>query len=139
MIRRMLVDAVCLLGIWLVASDCLADDRPNIVLIFADDLGYSDIGCFGGEIDTPNLDQLAESGVRLTQFYNTGRCCPSRASLLTGLYPHQAGMGLMVYRNYPGEGYRGHLNKNCVTFAEVLKAAGYATYMTGKWHAGHVP
>jgi len=139
MIRKTLVTAFGMIVSLLLASRSLADDRPNVVLIFADDLGYSDIGCFGGEIDTPSLDGLAENGVRLTQFYNTGRCCPSRASLLTGLYPHQAGMGLMVYRNYPGEGYRGHLNDSCVTFADVLKSAGYATYMTGKWHAGHIP
>ncbi len=133
------VNVVVLIAFLSLESSSLAGERPNVVLIFADDLGYSDIGCFGGEIDTPSLDRLAASGVRLTQFYNTGRCCPSRASLLTGLYPHQAGMGLMVYQNYPGKGYRGHLNDNCVTFADVLKAAGYATYMTGKWHAGHVP
>ncbi|TWT42647.1 Arylsulfatase [Botrimarina colliarenosi] len=113
--------------------------RPNIVILFADDLGYSDIGCFGGEIETPNLDSLAQKGLRLTQFYNTGRCCPSRASLLTGLYPHQAGVGLMVYRSYPGAGYRGRLNDECVTFGDVAKSAGYRTYMVGKWHAGHTP
>ncbi len=115
-----------------------APKRPNVIVLFADDLGYSDIGCFGGEIETPNLDRLAAKGVRLTQFYNAGRCCPARASLLTGLYPHQAGVGMMVYRN-SGKGYRGYLNQRCVTFGEVLGAAGYQTYMTGKWHTGHVP
>lgn len=120
-------------------SACSHADRPNVVILFADDLGYSDIGCFGGEIETPNLDQLAMNGIRCTQFYNTGRCCPSRASLLTGLYPHQAGVGLMVYRNYPGQGYRGHLNDRCVTFGNVLESADYQTYMVGKWHAGHKP
>jgi arylsulfatase len=112
--------------------------RPNVIILFADDLGYSDIGCFGGEIETPNLDRLAENGVRFSQFYNAGRCCPARASLLAGLYPHQAGVGMMVYRN-SGKGYLGYLNERCVTFAEVLGAAGYQTMMTGKWHTGHVP
>ena len=112
--------------------------RPNIVILFVDDMGYSDVGCFGGEIDTPNLDKLAADGVRLTQFYNTSRCCPSRAALLTGLYPHQAGIGMMVYRSY-GEGYAGNLTDQCVTFGEVLRSAGYQTMMAGKWHAGHEP
>jgi arylsulfatase len=99
-------------------------------------MGFSDLGCFGGEIDTPNLDALAGNGFRATQFYNTARCCPARASLLTGLYPHQAGVGLMVYRDY-GEGYEGGLNDQCVTFAEVLRESGYQTMLSGKWHAGH--
>ena len=130
-----------LVALLLFAVTCgqVSAERPNIVILFADDLGYSDIGCFGGEIETPALDTLAENGLRMTQFYNTGRCCPSRASLLTGLYPHQAGIGLMVYQNYPGEGYRGHLNDECVTFGDVAQTAGYKTYMVGKWHAGHVP
>lgn len=98
-----------------------------------DDMGYSDIGCFGGEINTPNLDQLASDGLRFTQFYNTARCCPTRASLLTGLYPQQAGIGHMVNdRGTPA--FRGDLSHNAVTIAEVLKGAGYATYMSGKWH-----
>ncbi|MFN0122561.1 MAG: arylsulfatase [Blastocatellia bacterium] len=107
--------------------------RPNIIIIMSDDMGYSDIGCYGGEINTPNLDALAAGGLRFTQFYNMARCCPTRAALLTGLYPHQAGVGhMMEDRNLPG--YRGDLNRNCVTIAEALKPAGYATYMTGKWH-----
>jgi arylsulfatase len=114
------------------------DQRPNIVVLFVDDLGYSDIGCFGGEIDTPHIDRLAAQGLRFTQFYNTSRCCPSRASLLTGLYAHQASIGMMVYRDY-GIGYRGRLNDQCVTFAQVLRDAGYQTMMSGKWHAGHDP
>jgi len=110
--------------------------RPNIVLILADDMGYSDLGCYGGEIDTPNLDRLAANGLRFTQFYNTARCCPTRASLLTGLYPHQADVGHMVYADR-GPGYRGRLNQRCVTLAEVLKDAGYHTMIAGKWHVGH--
>ncbi len=116
----------------LCGSNSLAQ-RPNIVIILADDMGYSDIGCYGGEIDTPNIDRLAADGLRFTQFYNTGRCCPTRASLLTGLYPHQAGVGHMVNdRGQPG--YRGRLSDTCVTIAEVLRSAGYRTIMTGKWH-----
>lgn len=109
------------------------DTRPNIVLIMSDDMGYSDIGCYGGVINTPVLDGLAANGLRYTQFYNTARCCPSRAALLTGVYQHQAGIGHMV--NTSGNDiYDGDLSKNAVTIAEVLKKAGYATYMSGKWH-----
>ncbi|MCE5279062.1 MAG: arylsulfatase [Planctomycetaceae bacterium] len=107
--------------------------RPNIVLILNDDMGYSDIGCYGGEVRTPNLDRLAERGLRLTQFYNTARCSPSRASLLTGLHPHQTGIGVLVENLLP-EGYAGNLNRRCATIAEVLRPAGYNTYMSGKWH-----
>ena len=106
---------------------------PNIVVIMSDDMGYSDIGCYGSEINTPTLDSLAANGLRFTQFYNTARCCPTRASLLTGLYPHQTGVGHMV-KDRGQDGYRGNLNRNCVTIAEVLKLAGYTTYATGKWH-----
>ena len=107
--------------------------RPNIILIMADDMGYSDIGCYGGEIRTPNLDRLAARGLRFTQFYNTARCCPTRAALMTGLYQHQAGVGhMMTDKGY--DAYRGDLNNRCVTIAEVLKPAGYGTYMSGKWH-----
>ncbi|MEH6406622.1 MAG: arylsulfatase, partial [Leeuwenhoekiella sp.] len=109
---------------------------PNIVVILADDLGYSDLGCYGGEISTPNLNYLAENGLRFTQFYNTSRCCPSRASLLTGLYNHDAGIGEMTEdRNISG--YRGHITENTVTLAEVLKSAGYNTAMSGKWHVSN--
>ncbi len=117
--------------------------KPNIVLIMADDMGYSDLGCYGSEIPTPNLDKLASQGVRFTQFYNTARCCPTRASLMTGLFQHQAGIGHMTKEpsnridyDYGVYGYRGELNRNCVTLAEVLKTAGYHTYMAGKWHLG---
>jgi arylsulfatase len=108
--------------------------RPNIIVVLTDDMGYSDIGCFGGEIHTPNIDKLAAGGLRFTQFYNTARCCPSRASLLTGLYPHQADMGAMAEDNYGLDGYEGDLNRSCVTIAQVLKGAGYAAYAVGKWH-----
>lgn len=108
-------------------------EQPNILLILNDDMGYSDIGCYGGEIDTPNLDKLAGNGTRLTQFYNTARCSPSRASLLTGLHPHQTDIGVLTYNQGP-EGYAGDLNQNCVTIAEVLREHGYSTYMSGKWH-----
>src|SRR5687767_2719205 len=109
--------------------------RPNILLVVADDLGYSDLGCYGGEIDTPNLDALAANGLRFTQFYTTARCCPSRASILTGQYPHRVGVGHMVTdMGHPG--YRGRLSDDAATLAEVLKLAGYRTFMSGKWHVG---
>jgi len=110
-----------------------AADRPNIIYIMSDDMGFSDIGCYGSEIDTPNLDSLAENGLRLSQFYNTARCCPTRASLLTGLYPHQAGIGHMT-NDRGHDGYRGELNRRCVTIPEALKSAGYRGYVSGKWH-----
>ena len=109
--------------------------RPNVLLIVADDLGYSDLGCFGGEIDTPNLNQLASSGVRFSQLYSTARCCPSRASILTGQYSHKVGIGHMV-SDLGQPGYRGRLSENAATIAEVLKPAGYRTFMSGKWHVG---
>ncbi|MCH2615683.1 MAG: sulfatase-like hydrolase/transferase, partial [Opitutales bacterium] len=99
--------------------------RPNVLLILADDMGYSDIGCYGGEIDTPNLDRLAANGLRYTQFYNTARCCPTRASLLPGMPPHQVGMGHMAHFDDDLDRYRGDLSKNCVTIGEVLKAQDY--------------
>lgn len=112
-----------------------AAHKPNIIVVLVDDMGWSDLGCYGGEIPTPNLDALANGGLRFTQFYNTGRCCPTRAALLTGLYPHQAGVGHMTDdKGLPG--YQGRLNDRCVTMAEVLCGAGYFTAMTGKWHVG---
>lgn len=123
--------AVLLVGPVVVAQE--SSQRPNIVLILADDLGYSDLGCYGGEIATPHLDRLAEDGLRFTQFYNCARCCPTRAALMTGLYPHQAGVGAMTF-DAGAPGYRGRLMPNTVTVAEVLSAAGYRTLMAGKWH-----
>ena len=112
-----------------------APDRPNIVVILVDDMGFSDLGCYGGEIPTPHLDALAAGGLRFSQCYNTARCCPTRASLLTGLYSHQAGVGHMTEdEGLPG--YRGRLGDECVTVAEALRAAGYFTSIAGKWHVG---
>ena len=116
-----------------LALPCPAAPRPNIVLILADDMGYSDLGCWGSEIFTPNLDALAKEGLRFTQLYNAARCCPTRASLLTGVYPHQAGVGhMMEDRRLPG--YRGNLSRECATIAELLGKGGYQTMMCGKWH-----
>lgn len=105
-----------------------ADPRPNIVLIMVDDMGFSDLGSYGGEIETPQLDRLAEQGLRFTQFYNTSKCFPTRASLMTGLYAHQVQMD-----DRPGTIHNG------VTIAEVLREAGYRTLMAGKWHGVENP
>ena len=112
------------LVLFLIAGSAFTDDRPNIMVIMVDDLGFSDPGCFGGEIQTPHIDGLAKKGLRFTSFYNAARCCPSRASLLTGCYQHKVGLS----RNGAS------LAKNAVTVAEALKKAGYQTGMTGKWH-----
>ncbi|WP_395752450.1 arylsulfatase [Prosthecobacter sp.] len=127
MLSRLLLSSLIFAAVSLHAA------APNIILIMSDDMGFSDLGCYGGEIQTPHLNRLAEGGVRLSQFYNTGRCCPTRASLLTGLYPHQAGIGHMM-EDRGHDGYRGDLNKRSVTIAEVLKPSGYRTYAVGKWH-----
>jgi arylsulfatase len=126
---------VCLLIVAssIPASVVAAPPRPNVIVILSDDMGFSDIGCYGGEISTPALDRLAAAGVRFQSFYNTARCCPTRASLLTGLYPHQAGIGhMMEDRKLPA--YRGNLNASTRTLAELLKPAGYRSYAVGKWH-----
>lgn len=124
-------------------------EKPNIIVILVDDMGWSSIGCYGGMIETPNLNRLAEKGVRFSQFCNTARCCPSRASLLTGLSPHEAGVGHMTFKRI-GENpsvreerlklpyeYRGWLGETVPTLPEMLRSSGYSTYMTGKWHVGN--
>ncbi|MEM8945380.1 MAG: arylsulfatase [Planctomycetota bacterium] len=123
-----------------LAEPALPAGRPNIVVVLVDDMGFSDLGCYGGEIETPHIDALAARGVRFSQFYNAARCCPTRATLMTGLYPHQVGIGHMTTapekkQRQPGP-YQGYLNRNCVTLAEVLGAAGYQTLLAGKWHLG---
>ncbi|MEM8857658.1 MAG: arylsulfatase, partial [Chloroflexota bacterium] len=107
--------------------------QPNVIVILVDDMGFADLGVMGSEIKTPNLDQMAQNGVLLTQMYNCARCCPTRASLLTGLYPHNAGVGHMG-ANLGTVAYQGHLREDAVTIAEVLQQNGYRTLMSGKWH-----
>ncbi len=122
-----------LAGVLLGAGPLVAQDRPNIIVVLSDDMGFSDLGCYGSEIRTPVLDGLARDGLRFTQFYNTARCCPTRASLLTGLYPHQAGVGHML-SDQGLAGYTSGLNRNCLTIGEAMRLGGYRTYATGKWH-----
>lgn len=136
---RHILIAALLAGLAATPLAQAAEGRPNVIVMMLDDMGFSDLGCYGGEIQTPNLDTLASQGVRFTQFRNAGRCCPTRGSILTGLYPHQAGLQGM---EGPEENdtaffqYRGSLHENCVTIAEVLKPLGYRTYSVGKWHVG---
>lgn len=128
------------LGLLTVASPVMSKDetRPNIIVVLVDDMGYSDLGCYGGEVQTPNIDGLASRGLRFSQFYNAGRSCPTRASLLTGVYQHQAGIGRMTFNQHLA-GYQGTLGSNVVTIAEVLQGAGYNTGMVGKWHVAGTP
>jgi len=134
MLRLIIIHSIIVLMAWVAPGlDARPIPKPNIILILSDDMGYSDIGCYGGEIETPNLNRLATHGLRYTRFYNTGRCCPTRASLLTGLYAHQAGIGEMT-SDGGQPGYRGDLSRNALTIAEALRPAGYRTYMAGKWH-----
>lgn len=134
--RRSFINSISGLSAGILSSSILnASDKnkPNIIVIMADDMGFSDLGCYGGEIQTPNIDQLAKEGVRFTGFKNASRCTPSRASLLTGRYAHSVGVGRMSRdRNLPG--YRGQLSTNAPTMAEILKPHGYATGIVGKWH-----
>jgi arylsulfatase len=124
--------------LWMVA--CSSDPpRPNILLILCDDMGFSDPGCYGGEIHTPHIDQLAEGGIRMTRVYNSARCCPSRASIFTGLYPHQAGIGYFANYDKGAPGYTGFLQDRSVGLSGVLRSAGYRNFMSGKWHMGNDP
>ncbi|WP_233376968.1 arylsulfatase [Maribellus sp. CM-23] len=138
LLKKHWLTALLLGTIFLGTTSCTQKEaptqKPNVIVILTDDMGYSDIGCFGSEINTPNIDHLAATGLRFTQFYNTARCSPTRASLLTGLYPHQAEMGQLAFNQYEEEGYRDDLSKNALTLAELFKANGYSTFMTGKWH-----
>lgn len=134
---KWLLILICVLLLVTEATAAESNPRPNVILILADDLGFSDVGCFGSEISTPNIDRMASEGLRMTQFYTTPRCCPSRAAALTGVYPQQAGIGnMMEDRGLPG--YRGELSHTCLTIAEELRAANYHTAMVGKWHQAHI-
>ncbi len=131
---RFLMKALCLFLVSiLTVTFSLQAKPPNVVIIMGDDMGFSDLGCYGGEIQTPTLDKLAANGLRFTQFYNTARCCPTRASLLSGMYQHQAGIGLMT-GDSKLPGYRGELGRDVVSIAEALGTGGYRRYMSGKWH-----
>ena len=139
LVRRFSAAVVFMIGPLLsLPSHVDAAARPNVVIILADDMGFSDLGCYGGEIHTPHIDAMARQGVRFAQFYNMARCCPTRAALLTGLYPHQAGIGAMNQQVDHKPAYQGELNNKCVTMAEVLRGSGYHTGMVGKWHLCHL-
>ncbi len=130
-------------GVSCVSQEEAADQRPNILLVVADDMGWTDLGSFGSEIETPNLDTLAQRGVKFSNFYTSMSCSPTRSMLLSGTDNHIAGLGNMGELLTPEQrgkpGYEGYLNNRVVSLAEVLRAGGYHTYMAGKWHHGHEP
>ena len=135
---RLLAAASLLLALFFAPAQGVRGEdakRPNILLIVADDLGFSDLGCYGSEIETQHLDHLAGGGLRLTQFYTTGRCCPSRASILTGFYPHRVGLGHMT-NDIGRAGYRGRVADDVPTIAQRLNSVGYRSFLSGKWHLG---
>lgn len=146
---RILTGVICVALVGLALSSCVvrtnqveAPQQPNVVVILLDDLGYSDIGAFGSEIETPAMDALAANGRSFSQFYVYPRCSPTRAALMTGMYPHQAGLGLLATpenAEMPAGPYQGYLDTNLPTLAENLRAVGYRTYMSGKWHLGESP
>jgi arylsulfatase A-like enzyme len=126
---------VLALGLLLPYMLCVADNAPNIIIILVDDMGFSDLGSYGGEIHTPNIVRLAKQGIRFTKFYNTARCSTTRASLLTGQYPHNVQMGHLAGKRFKAtDGYRGQLDEDATLLPEWLKTHGYKNYMLGKWH-----
>jgi arylsulfatase/uncharacterized sulfatase len=138
-----LLTALALLSPATIGAQAAQPKRPNIVILLADDWGFSDVGAFGGEIATPNIDALAAKGVRFSNFHVAGSCSPTRAMLQTGVINHRAGLGNMPETIPPEHlgkpGYETHLNNRVVTIAEQLRAVGYRTYLSGKWHLGHTP